>query len=131
MSISRESTEMPADFGTHHRKNKSGVVHASNTRRAGASNVRVTTSSRSDFRSVVVRFFVGLGWFSFPAFIDHLLLFQFLDDLVELGEARIPELVVSLDPRRDLFQSSPAELAAPDAPDLLRGDEPRLLQHAD
>jgi hypothetical protein len=26
---------MPVDFGTHHRLNSSGLVHASNTRRAG------------------------------------------------------------------------------------------------
>ena len=46
---------MPNDFGTHQRLNSSGLVHASNTMRAGALKVRVTTSSRSDFRSTVVR----------------------------------------------------------------------------
>ena len=38
---------MPIDFGTHQRLNRSGVVQASNTKRAGASNDRVTTTSRS------------------------------------------------------------------------------------
>src|SRR5438477_7874344 len=34
-SISQESRDTPTDFGTHHRLNSSGLVHASNTRRAG------------------------------------------------------------------------------------------------
>src|SRR6478735_11306515 len=58
-SISQESSDIPIDFGTHHCLNSSGLVHASNTRRDGPLNVRVTTSSRSDFRSTVVRFFMG------------------------------------------------------------------------
>src|SRR5678816_1288619 len=61
ISISQESRDRPVDFGTHHRLNSSGLVHASNTRRAGPLMVRVTTSSRSDFRSTVVRFFMGVG----------------------------------------------------------------------
>ena len=55
--------------------------------RAGASKVRVTTISRSDFGSTVVRFFVVSGSLSFLAFIDVLLAFQFLDNLVQLVEA--------------------------------------------
>src|ERR687888_1499229 len=75
-SSSQESRDTPIDFGTHHRLKSSGLVHASNTMRAGALNVRVTTSSRSDFRSTVVR--------SSPlAPIDFLLPFQFLDNLVQ------------------------------------------------
>src|SRR5687768_14888931 len=58
-SISQESRDMPIDFGTHHRLKSSGLVHASNTRRAGALKVRVTTTSRSDFRSTVTLFFMG------------------------------------------------------------------------
>ena len=46
----QERRDMPIDFGTHHRVNSPGVVHASNTMRAGALKVLVTTSSRSDFR---------------------------------------------------------------------------------
>src|SRR4029077_14937006 len=41
------------------------------------------------------------------------------------------ELAVPLDPCRLFLQSARAELAGPHASDLLRGDEPRLLQDAD
>src|SRR6185503_17162217 len=128
--ISQESKDRPNDFGTHHRLNSSGLVHASNTMRAGPLKVRVTTSSRSDFRSTVVRFFMGLGSLSLLASIDLLLPFQFLNNLVQLVEACVPELAVPLDPCRLFLQSAQAELAGPHAPDLLRGDEPRLLQDA-
>src|SRR3954451_18818170 len=53
-SISQERRDIPIDLGTHHRLNSSGLVHASNTMRAGPLNVRVVTSSRSDVRSTVV-----------------------------------------------------------------------------
>src|SRR5262245_62617957 len=86
-SISQVRRNIPIDFGAHHCLNSSGVVHASNTRRAGPLMVRVTTSSRSDVRSTVVRFFIGAASLSLPAFIDFLLPFQFLDNLVQLVEA--------------------------------------------
>src|SRR5215813_9852927 len=86
-SISQERRNMPIDFGTHHRWNSSGFVHASNTMRAGPLNVRVTTSSRSDFRSTVVRFFMRVGSLFLVASIDSLLPFQRLDNLVQLVEA--------------------------------------------
>src|SRR5271170_854081 len=73
-SASQESRDTPADFGAHHRLSSSGLVHASNTMRAGPLNVRVMTSSRSDFRSTVVRF-VGFGSRSFAS-IGLLLPFQ-------------------------------------------------------
>src|SRR5262245_60334916 len=130
-SISQERRYMPIDFGAHHCLNSSGLVHASNTMRAGALNVRVTTSSRSDFRSTVVRFFIGVASLSPPASIDLLLPCQFLDNLVQLVEARVPELAIPLDPGRLFLQSARADLAGPHAPDLLRGDEPGLLQDAD
>src|SRR6188768_1731313 len=130
-SISQERRDMPIDFGTHHRLNSSGLVHASNTMRAGPLKVRVTTSSRSDFRSTVVRFFMGVGSLSLLASINLLLPFQFLDNLVQLVEPCIPELAVPLDPCRLFIQSAQAEPAGPHAPDLRRGDEPRLLQDAD
>src|SRR5688500_15396946 len=85
-SISQESRDMPVDFGTHHRLNSSGLVHASNKMRAGPLKVRVTTSSRSDLRSVVVGFFMDAGSLFLLASIDHLLLFQFVDNLVQLVE---------------------------------------------
>src|ERR687892_1064694 len=88
-SISQERRHMPIDFGTHHCLNSSGVVHASNTMRAGPLKVRMTTSSRSDVRSVVVGFFMGVGSLSPLATIDLLLPFQFLDNLVQLVEARV------------------------------------------
>src|SRR6202040_4488476 len=68
---------------------------------------------------------------SLLASIDLLLPFQFLDNLVQLVETCVPELAVPLDPCRLFLQPAQAELAGPHAPDLLRGDEPRLLQDAD
>src|SRR6187399_1992783 len=117
-SISQERRDMPIDFGSHHCLNSSGLVHASNTRRAGPSKVRVTTSSRSDFRSTVVRFFMGETSLFLAASIDLLLPFQILDNLVQLVEACVPELAVSLDPCSFLLQSARAELAGPHAPNL-------------
>src|SRR3954464_12426462 len=119
-SISQERRDIPIDFGTHHRLNSSGLVHASNTMRAGPLKVRVVTSSRSDFRSTVVPFFMGVGSLSLFASIDLLLLLQFLDNLVQLVEACVPELAVPLDPCRRFVQPAPAERAGPHAPDLLR-----------
>src|SRR4026209_1457362 len=130
-SISQERRPRPIDFGTHHRLNSSGLVHASNTMRAGPLKVRVTTSSRSDFRSTVVRFFMAVVSLSPFGSIDLLLPFQFLDNIVQLVEACVPELAVPLDPRRLFLQSAQAELASPHAPDLLRSDKPRLLQDPD
>src|ERR1700722_12228889 len=122
---------MPDDLGAHQRLSSSGLVHASNTTRAGPSKVRVMTSSRSDFRSTVVRFVMEPASLSFPAPIGFLFPFQFLDNPVQLVEACGPELAVALDPCRFLLQPAPAEPAGPHPPDLLRGDEPRPLQHAD
>src|SRR3954463_83740 len=122
---------MPDDFGTHHCLNRSGLVHASNTMRAGALKVRVTTSSRSDLRSTAVAFFPEEGsLFSFAS-IGLFLPFQFRDNLVQRVEARGPELAVSLDPCRLFLQPAQAKLAGPHPSDLLRGGEPRLLQDAD
>src|SRR5450432_1806482 len=130
-SASQESRDKPKDFGAHHCLSSSGLVHASNTMRAGPLTVRVMTSSRSDFRSTVVRFFMGVGSLSLLASMEFLLPFQFLYNLVQLVEACVPELAVPLDPCRLFLQSAQAELAGPNAPDLLRGDESRLLQDAD
>src|SRR4029077_13443692 len=117
-SISQESMDRPKDFGIHHCLNSSGLVHASNTMRAGPLKVRVTTSSRSDFRSTVVRSFKGVGSLSLLASIDLLLPFQFLNNLFQLVEACVPELAVPLDPCRLFLQSAQAERAGPHAPDL-------------
>src|SRR5215217_1960878 len=123
--------DTPNDFGAHHRLSSSGFVQASNTMRAGPSKVRVTTSSRSDFRSTVVRFFMGVGSLSLLASINLVLPFQFLDDLVQFVETCLPALAVLLDPGRLLLQSARTELAGSHAPDLLRHDEAGLLQDAD
>src|SRR5688572_14686525 len=130
-SISQESRDIPIDFGTHHCLNSSGLVHSSNTRRAGPLKIRVTTSSQSDFRSTVVRFFMAVVSLSLFASIDLLLPFQFLDNLVQLVEACVPELTIPLDPCRLFLESGQPEPAGPYAPDLLSDDEPRLLQDAD
>src|SRR5690348_8695731 len=107
-SISQERRNMSIDFGTHHCLNSSGLVHASNTMRAGPLKVRVTTSSRSDFRSTVVRFFTGPGLLSILAFIALLLSCEFLDNLVQLVKAFVPALAVPLEPRRLFLQSARA-----------------------
>src|SRR5262245_7395039 len=86
-SSSQESRDRPNDFGTHHRLKISGLVNASNTMRAGALMVRVTTSSRSDFRSTVVGFLVAAGSLTLLASIGALLPFEFLDNLFQLVEA--------------------------------------------
>src|SRR5260370_31643906 len=95
-SASQESRDMPIDFGAHHSLSSSGLVHASNTRRAGPLKVRVTTNSRSDFRSTVVGFFMRVGSLSLLACIGLFLPFEFLDNLVQLVEAAGPELAVPL-----------------------------------
>src|SRR6185436_15616045 len=122
---------MPNDFGTHHCWNRSALVNASNTRRAGALTVRVTTSSRSDLRSAVVRFFTGAGSLSLLASIELLLGFELFDDLVQLVETGGPELSVGLEPGGLRFQPMRAERAGAHPSDLLGGHQPRLLQDPD
>src|SRR6204780_4074024 len=122
-SASQESRDRPVDFGAHHRLSSSGLVQASNQMRAGGLKVRVTTSSRSDLRSTVVQFFMGVGSPSLLASIDLLLTFQFLDNLVQLVEARVPELAGALDPCRLFRKFAQAGLAGPPPPPLLPGDE--------
>src|SRR5438045_3864574 len=60
-----------------------------------------------------------------------LLLCPSLDNPLRVAEAFVPALAVPLEPRRLFLQSTRAQLARPHAPDLLRGDESRLLQNAD
>src|SRR4029453_13204521 len=82
-SISQERSVMPIDFGTHQRLNSSGFDHASNTRRGGASKDRVTTTSRSDFRSTFVMFSVGASSPCSAASICLLLPLQLFAHLVD------------------------------------------------
>jgi hypothetical protein len=86
ISASYEIKVMPNDSGVHHRWNRSGLLQASNTRRAGAPTVRVTTSSRSEVRSTVVPAFPAAGSLCLPASIERLPLFQFLDNLIQRVE---------------------------------------------
>src|SRR5215469_3188252 len=127
--MSHESSDRPADFGTHQRLNQSGVLHASKTMCAGALNVRVTTSSRSDWRSTAVRFMVA-RLPSFLSGIGLLLVFQVLDNFVQRVEACAPELAVPLDPRGLFFQRAHAKPAGSNAPGLFSSDERCPLQHA-
>src|ERR1700735_2246516 len=83
-SASQEIRDMPVDFGAHQSLSSSGLVHASNTIRAGPLKVRVMTSSRSDFRSTFVRF---VGSPSRLASIDRLLPFRVLDNFIQRVEA--------------------------------------------
>src|SRR5579884_301167 len=64
-SASHETKDIPNDFGAHHCLSNSGLVQASNTMCAGPSKVRVTTNSRSDFRSTVVGLFIGAHFLIF------------------------------------------------------------------
>src|SRR4051794_30540319 len=106
---------MPIDWGTHHLRNSSGFVHASNTRCAGPLNVRVTTTSRSDVRSTVTGFRVATGSLLLTA-IGLLLESQFIDDVVQCAEARVPQLVVPVDPRRHFLEAARADPARAHAP---------------
>src|SRR5689334_15394807 len=112
---------IPNDFGAHHRLSSSGLVQASNTRRAGASKVRVTTSSRSDVRSTVVFFFMGSV--SLLASIDPVLSLQLIDNIVQRIETRRPKLAVPLDPGRLFLEPAQPELASAHAPDFFRRDQ--------
>src|SRR5689334_17310456 len=128
-SMSHESSDRPADFGTHQRLNNSDLLHASKTMCAGALNVRVTRSSLSDLRSTAVRF-MAAGLPSFPSGIFLLLAFQVLDNRVQRVEACAPELAVPLDPGSLIFQRADGKPAGSDAAGLFRSDERCPLQHA-
>src|SRR6478609_860112 len=130
-SASHETMVTPIDFGTHHCLRSSGLVHASNTIRAGPLMVRVTTNSRSDVRSIVVRLLAGVNPLSLFATIDFLLLFESLDNQIQFVEARVPEPSVLFEPRCLFLQATHAEPAGPYAPHLFRRDETGLLQDAD
>src|SRR3990167_3492140 len=114
----------PVDFGAHQRMKSSGFVHASKTMRTGASNIRVMTSSRSDLRSTSVRL-------SPLAPMGLLLLFQFLNHLVECIETRLPSIAAPLDPGCLVIETAGAQPADAHAADLLRDDEPGLFKDRD
>src|SRR5690349_6298735 len=102
---------MPIDCGTHHLLNSSGLVHASNTRRAGPLNVRVSTSSRSDLRSTLTRFRLAAGSLVLLVFIDLLLTSEVFDDVVQCAKACIPQFLIPLDPCRRFLEAALADAA--------------------
>src|SRR5689334_14739701 len=118
---------MPSERGTHHWRKSSGRDQAANTSRAGASNVRVTTTSRSDALRTVVRP-VSLALL---AATGLLLSFEFVEDAVERVEARIPHLAVLRDPRQLLLEPARTDAARAHAADLFGGDQAGVLEHAD
>src|SRR3954453_546004 len=122
---------MPIDFGTHHWRNSSASVHASNTTSRGPSIARVTTRSCSDVRSTVVRSIVLVASAALRVSIDLLLPSSLGDDLLQLVEPGVPHPALLLDPRGLVLEPARAEPAGPHAPDLLGRDEPGLLQHSD
>src|SRR5687768_5502690 len=126
-SISHERSVMPMERGTHHFLNNSGLDHASNTSRAGASNVRVTTTSRSDVFCTVVRW----DSLSFLATTGLLLAFEFVDDTVQRFEARVPHLAVTRDPLHLLLETARADAARAHSADLFGGHEAGQFEHAD
>src|SRR5262245_34224305 len=126
-SSSHERSVMPIERGTHHFLNNSGLDHASNTRRAGASKVRVTTTSRSDFFCTVVR----RDSLSVLATTGFLLSFEFVDDAVQRFETHVPHLAVARDPPHFLLETARAEAARAHATDLFGLHEAGQLEHAD
>src|SRR5947209_8555854 len=102
---------MPIDLGSHHCLNSSGSVQASKTRCTGASNVRVTLTSRSDGRSTVTRLRPTVGSLLVPVLIPLLPALEFFDDVIQRGEARVPHLLVLLDPSRQVLQARRADPA--------------------
>src|SRR5215218_5297040 len=98
-SISQDTSETPeADFGTHQRWNSSGRLHALKTALGGASNIRLTTSSRSPLRSTEVRFCAPLALLTCRSIA--FLLFHFDQNFVECFEAGLEQPPVRLDPVR-------------------------------
>src|ERR1044072_9513671 len=115
----------PSDFGAHHFWNSSARVQASNTICTGPSKMRVTTSSRSEACSILVR--------PSPAIspIVLLLALEGGDGGVERVEAVFPDLAAAFDPGRLFIEPALAEPAGAHAPHLLGGHHARLLEDAD
>src|SRR3954447_21379040 len=119
------------DFGTHHCRNSSASVQASNTTARGPSIVRVTTSSRSDVRSTVVRSTVVVASAALRVSIALLLPSSLRDDLLQLVEPGVPQPALLVDPRGLVLESTRAQPAGANAPDLLGRHEPSLLEDPD
>src|SRR3569832_43634 len=121
---------MPKDLGVHHFMMSSGVVQASKTMRAGAAKVRVTTTSRSEFRSVVVTHPGACSVARFAS-IGLFLLLELINDFVQFGKACRPHLAVAFDPHRLVFEATVPKAAGTNSADLLGDYETRLLEDAD
>src|SRR3954451_17972535 len=130
-STSHDSSLRPMDFGTHHCRNSSASVQASNTMSRGPSIVRVTTSSCSEVRSIVVRSIVVVASDALWVSIVPLLPSSLRDDLLEPVEPGVPQPALLLDPRGLVLEPPRTQPAPPDPPDLLGRDELRVLQHPD
>src|SRR3954447_11898693 len=104
---------MAYDFGTHHCRNSSGSVQASNTTSRGPSIVRVTTSSCSDVRSIVVRSIVVVASAALWLSIVPLLPSSFRDDLLQHVKPGVPQPALLIDPRGLILESPRAEPARP------------------
>src|SRR4051812_17302209 len=107
------------DFGTHHCRNSSASVHASNTTSRGPSIVRVTTRSRSDVRSTVVRSIVVVPPAPLGVSLHLPLPPPRRDALLQLAEPGAPQPPLPLDPRGLVLEAARAEPARPNASDLL------------
>src|SRR2546423_3518166 len=130
-STSHDSSLTPTDFGTHHCRNSSASVQASNTTSRGPSIVRVTTSSCSDVRSIVVRSTLLVASVAIRVSIVPLLPSSLCDNLLQHVEPGVPQPALLLDPRGLVLESPWTEPAGPHPPDLLGRDEPGVLQHPD
>src|SRR6185312_1124620 len=88
------------------------------------------TSSRSDFRSSVVTFFILVCSLSILASIDLLLAFEFFNDLVQRLVAFDPQLAIALEPRGLVLEQPRTEPTGPHASHFLSRHETRLLEDA-
>ena len=125
--MSQPTSVIPKPSGAHQRRNSSAWLHALNTISRGASKVRVTTSSRSDFLSTSVRLlrrrhYSSADPSSSSCFISKITL--------QRVEPRFEQLALGLDPFGLALEAACLQPAGPHPPTFLRGDQPRPLEHA-
>src|SRR5689334_15082627 len=106
MSSSHDASVAPSDRGTHHCRNTAASLHARRPRRAGASTVRVTTTSVSDA-------FVTLVFLSVSVGIRLLLLLEVFEHVIQRVEPRVPQLAIAEDPLHLVLQPGRADPAGP------------------
>src|ERR1700722_15110841 len=98
--------------------------------RAGALNVRVTTSSRSDRRSTVVVFVATAGSLPFPTAMGLLLVLELFHELIQFLETFLPDAPVASEPAVHLPKRLRTQLVEALLGARLHVDQPRLFQHA-